>query len=129
MGEKIQVSGEIIDVESVLVGAKQTPKTTLVVADKSEYSDGLPVVFFGKSADYVSAAEKGDVLECEAEVRGRCWQPEGPNGPHRWFLELSGWKASITKAVAAGGESGAGEPAYAGATGPTVAELGGDLPF
>jgi single-stranded DNA-binding protein len=104
--KKMTLAGEVVRIDGpILVGAKGTQKTLVLVRTPGQYPQDIPVEFWGDRAESVARQiAPGDEVEIGIDLRGREWQ-----GRH--YVSVQGWRVALTGA-GTGEQAGDGADAH-----------------
>lgn len=97
----MQITGKVKTIMKTVAVSASFKKRELVVTTDEKYPQELLVEFTQDKVDDLNGYNKGDIVEVEVNLRGRCWT--NPQGEDKYFLTAQGWK--INKVGGATAES------------------------
>ena len=84
------IEGTVYHVGEVqTVGAKNTPKRTVVVETAGDYPQKIPCEFFGKNADKADPLRVGDEVLIAVNLRGRESNGKFYGSNDAWFVKVT----------------------------------------
>ena len=112
--DKYETTGIVHLIPPPVTRGKYTSRTLVLATEPGKYEQ-FPAFEFGEKAmPALDDLRVGDTVKVEWNLRGRRW--DDPKGGTKWFVTLSGWKATLVP----------GEPRGVAGIGP---DGDGDIPF
>lgn len=135
----MEITGRIIERGGTQVISDRFSKREIVIEtegnEEGKYKQQIPIEFINKSIEKTDGFPVGSQVTVSIEIRGRKW--EKPDGTHKYFVSISGWRISSANAGGdsyptqgqQGGGGGGGRPPAGGFSGPSAGGDDDDIPF
>lgn len=104
----MQLVGKIVRIMQPETFNTFTKQTIWIEEISGQYPQTYNIDMSGKALDYMNNYNQGDIVEVEANLRGRYWNKNGKEGV---FISLSGWKIQKAGSQQASNQQGYTAPA------------------
>jgi len=88
----MKITGTVKNIGQTIVVSDKFKKRALIVVTDEKYPQEIEVQFSQDKCELLNPYKEGDLVECEANLKGRAWT--SPQGEVKYFLSAEGWAIS-----------------------------------